>query len=189
MSPISQNENILNFSDVSINNKNIHISCARKDATTISGNGIKTLKYEEGSVSIFTTGPSFSITIPELVADFHHTPKNSVLAFASDSCPAGWGPYKPAFGRFIRGIDNSGKKIDPAGKRKFGNPQEDTFKSHNHNEGSWNRISRYDGGNTVHAKTDNSSGELNIRNGGTLQARGGKETRPKNVALLYCIKM
>ena len=113
--------------------------------------------------------------------------KNSVTAFNTKECPSGWEEYTLAYGRFIRGLDKSGK-IDPTKNRKIGSIQEDMFKSHNHNDGKWNKLSSYDGRDTVHAQTDDSGGELNIRRGGSIQSRGGSETRPKNVALLYCIK-
>lgn len=113
--------------------------------------------------------------------------RKAVVAFNSVECPLGWSEYTPAYGRFIRGIDRIGD-TDPDGTRSPGEHQEDEFGKHNHNDGSWNRLSRYDGGNTVHAPTDNSRGELNIRKGGVIQETGADETRPKNVALLFCTR-
>jgi hypothetical protein len=178
--------------DIPIDNQNIHINCDRNEVTVFEKNEVKKLKYQEGSVSIFTTGPSFSITIPEVVDEYHHTPKNSVLAFSSSSCPAGWTEYKPAYGRFIRGIDRSGKSIDPDANREVGTYQSDMFERHEHgitwihvNEakqinGKWNNIyPQLPNGYSDRASNASSKG---------ASAKGGDETRPRNVALLYCIK-
>jgi hypothetical protein len=171
------------FLDIPINNQNIHISCSRKEASIESGKEVKTLKYEEGTVKIFTTGPMFSITLPEVVEEYHHTPKNSVLAFKSNTCPAGWEPYTDLYGRFIRGLDLNGT-IDPG--RKLGSKQEDEFKKHNHKNGVYSLLLTNTGKETIE-DADNSN-EPNLKASGEIQARGGAETRPKNVALLYCIK-
>jgi hypothetical protein len=57
----------------------------------------------------------------------------SVVAFTTKSCPDGWREYDRAYGRFIRGIDKSGEKIDPDGIRDPGNLQNDAIKEHAHN--------------------------------------------------------
>ena len=44
--------------------------------------------------------------------------------------PTGWGDYKNAYGRFIRGIDKSDARIDPADRRTKENLQNDGIKSH-----------------------------------------------------------
>ncbi|MGH1374517.1 MAG: hypothetical protein ACRBBW_20945 [Cellvibrionaceae bacterium] len=196
-SPLVSNDNnrtIHKYDNVPINNANIHIGCHRNDASVASGNEIKKLKYEEGAISIYTTGPSFSISIPEVVEDYYHTPKNSVLAFAlnpMDKCPSGWSLYKEAYGRFIRGIDPTGSTtIDPEGVRAHGSHQEDAFKLHTHDANM--EIGAEPFGEKAKAAeaagAHGSIGEM-YTSKGLVQGRGDvNETRPKNVALLYCIK-
>ncbi len=104
-----------------------------------------------------------------------------IQAFDLTSCPAGWSEYTAARGRFLRGIDSTGT-IDPGGVRAPGSTQEDEFKSHEHipqnsyNGSGWSFGGHYQRGynNGVIANASN--------------AVGGAETRPKNVAVLYCRK-
>lgn len=82
-------------------------------------------------------------------------------------------------GYFIRGWDH-GRGIDPA--RTFGSNQADAFASHSH---------VYTNPQVGSAGTDNGPGSTQANstaNGGTTGATGSTETRPKNVALLPCIK-
>ena len=116
-------------------------------------------------------------------------PVGAVIAFDATECPAGggWKPYQPAYGRFIRGIDASSDSIDPSGKRTPGSLQGDSNRSHTHK--SLHKV-------MVHTQNGGPSGE-DLDPGGwaghmqidiAADADGGPESRPKNVALLYCIK-
>lgn len=107
-------------------------------------------------------------------------PKGAVVAFDTKECPTGWSEYVQAYGRFIRGIDRSGGKIDPDGERLPGKIQGDLFKSHNHSAS---------GTKGTHKNGSDGSGER-VTNSATVDSSssGGNETRPKNVALLYCKK-
>lgn len=115
-------------------------------------------------------------------------PSGAVVAFNAEECPSqGWQEYKEAYGRFIRGIDNSEKKIDPAGERKPGTYQEDTIQEHQHTR-------KYHQSNTTGSR-QHPNFEYQSNDGNTLfttthiiNARVSNETRPKNVALLYCEK-
>jgi len=79
-------------------------------------------------------------------------------------------------GEFIRGWDD-GKGTDTG--RVFGSSQADEFKSHTH--------TIYDGDSaTDGAYFDAASGSIQRTN--TTNATGGTETRPRNIALLACIK-
>jgi len=83
-------------------------------------------------------------------------------------------------GEFPRGWDN-GRGVDVG--RVFGSFQADELKSHSHNVPS-------DIGNNVEPSTrlnstTNNSPTQNIATAST----GGTETRPRNIALLYCIKI
>ena len=107
--------------------------------------------------------------------------KGAVVSFNRASCPRGWEEYAPAYGRFVRGIDTSGSKAtDPDGKRAAGNLQADAFKKHDHWGARRSETTTSDTGASGRHKVS-----VNTTTGVT-----GKidETRPKNVALLYCVK-
>ena len=78
-------------------------------------------------------------------------------------------------GYFPRGWDD-GRGIDTG--RVFGSTQEDDFKSHIHGNGAYNTGYMADSGASL--------GGYCV--GANTTATGGPETRPKNIALLYCIK-
>lgn len=109
-----------------------------------------------------------------------------VLAFESTACPAGWSEYKPAYGRFIRAIDRSATPIDPLGLREPGSFQEADLGAHKHSTLAYNQ------GFTGHMRAgkagDNRFDAVNIRGLTVLEtgSSGGRETRPANVALLFC---
>jgi hypothetical protein len=113
--------------------------------------------------------------------------RGQVVAFAANACPAPWVVYAPAQGRFIRGLDLSGS-IDPDGNlRSVGSIQADGIANHIHTMGvngtdtttmtpGVQRLAHFknDGyGAGPKKETDNNT-------------NGISETRPKNVALLYC---
>jgi len=79
-------------------------------------------------------------------------------------------------GEFIRGFDDS-RGIDTS--RVFGSTQTDDFKAHTHGIGF--------GGNLIAGASSNISAGAGTSLAATASV-GGTETRPKNVALLYCIK-
>jgi microcystin-dependent protein len=79
-------------------------------------------------------------------------------------------------GEFLRGWDD-GRGIDTG--RVFGSAQTDDFKAHAHN---WN---------VTYATSGAAGGAVNVIVGGTTAGTtntGGTETRPRNIALLVCIK-
>lgn len=78
-------------------------------------------------------------------------------------------------GYFPRGWDD-GRGIDTS--RVFGSTQEDDFKSHIHTNGAHNTGYMADSGSSL--------GSYMVA--ANTNATGGTETRPKNIALLYCIK-
>lgn len=105
-------------------------------------------------------------------------PTGTIAAFAATTCPAGWTEYTAARGRFLRGIDN-GAGNDPDGTRAAGNTQADDLKSHTHPGGPWVTGSHGPSGTGVYM-----NGTYGVRTG--VGAAGGSETRPKNVAVLFC---
>jgi hypothetical protein len=115
--------------------------------------------------------------------------ENSVVGFKSDECPKGWSEVPEARGRFLRGIDTSGSTaIDPDGRRQPGAIQNDLIGKHTHayysgfHNGQSNSGTGYDPNkkDAVLTRTD----EGNLITGEPL----GSETRPKNVAVLFCTR-
>ena len=107
-------------------------------------------------------------------------PAGAVMAFNLASCPDGWSEFTVARGRFLRGIDSTGT-VDPAGVRAPGSTQEDELKSHSH--GIPTQLSGGAGGNGSALSGNNT---FKFIAGST--STGGAETRPKNVAVLFCEK-
>ena len=103
-------------------------------------------------------------------------PTGAVLSFNLLNCPNGWKAYTKAYGRFIRGLDITGD-IDPG--RRLGTTQSDEIVSHRH---KWGGTSNAVGGNT------SSLSKVGNQTQSPTSNFGGNETRPKNVALLYCEK-
>jgi hypothetical protein len=109
------------------------------------------------------------------------TPAGAVMAFNLSACPTGWlnangsATALDLRGQFIRGLDQ-GAGVDPS--RTLASAQADDFKSHTHSGAPSGSI----GVNT------SSSAFIPSGASGTTGATGGTETRPKNIALLYCQK-
>ena len=80
-------------------------------------------------------------------------------------------------GEFIRGFDN-GRGVDA--NRNIGSAQSDEFKSHNHVVPQLRRDS-HDGGGAPTWSRSTAGTEVTTNT-------GGNETRPRNIALMYCIK-
>ena len=139
-------------------------------------------------------------------------PPGAIMPFAMNSAPAGWlaangtavsrSTYAALFaaisttygagngsttfalpdlrGYFVRG---SGTNSDGTASGAFGAKQTDEFKSHQHTSG-------------YHIVTTGGYGQTNTGStfatstgtGTNTNATGGTETRPKNIAMLYCIK-
>lgn len=132
-------------------------------------------------------------------------PSGAIMAFDLASCPAGWTEYTPARGRFLRGIDN-GAGNDPGGTRAPGNVQADELRSHTHTattDTAGAHTHTVIHGNFGTTGTGTSGAMMSSNSGGmgagtssagahahtvTVNNTGGAETRPKNVAVLYCRK-
>jgi microcystin-dependent protein len=81
-------------------------------------------------------------------------------------------------GEFIRGWSD-GSSVDSG--RVFGSDQADLFKSHTHTQRAW-------GNGTSTGSFTSSTNEGTVRSAQPTDSTGGTETRPRNVALLACIK-
>jgi hypothetical protein len=113
--------------------------------------------------------------------------RSAVVPFSLESCPSGWEEYKPAYGKFIRGIDNSGSTIDPDGKRSHGSLQADMVGPHVHDATLKLGAEPLNGGaRHVIAAGAHGANSPTWPAPGLARANSGIESRPKNVALLYC---
>ena len=83
-------------------------------------------------------------------------------------------------GEFIRGWDG-GRGVDAG--RAFGSAQADEFKSHTHSVTNGSSIRRQSG-NSLNDASSNSGSYTTI----SISTTGGPETRPRNIAMLGCIK-
>jgi len=109
-------------------------------------------------------------------------PKNAVISFNELHCPQGWKEYEPAYGRFVRGIDKSGTSIDPEGQRAVGTLQKDSIRKHEHLAAAAGNIKNGSDGSGERVAPPSEPTATDMVN-------PGAETRPKNVALLYCEKL
>jgi len=135
-------------------------------------------------------------------------PAGAVIAFDLSGCPAGWTEYAPAYGRFIRGIDKSGRKIDPDGQRSLGSTQEDAIQNITGSisgvKGEANRSWDWGFRPGTNGAFDVPQDLIHYSGGGdylppgkvgttanfdaSRVVRTAAENRAKNVALLYCRK-
>lgn len=139
------------------------------------------------------------------------TPPGAVQAFARSTPPAGWlrcngaavsrvtynalfaaigtafgvGDGSSTFnlpdlrGEFVRGLDD-GRGVDPG--RLLGTFQADELKAHRH------KLPTNDANQAAGSAQDGGEGSTGYDVGSVTAETGGTETRPRNVALLYCIK-
>lgn len=124
-----------------------------------------------------------------------------IAAFDLAACPEGWTPYGPSSGRFLRGRCISGQACDDAdGTRSAGSAQGDAVAAHNHKVrmaaglGSLSNGSAYVVGSgptmsAYQAFYTGTGGSSYYGAGAEITGTtSASETRPKNVAVLYCRK-
>ncbi|MDK9690541.1 hypothetical protein [Azospira sp.] len=131
---------------------------------------------------------------PEVVAiQNHHLEVVEVASGNMAASDAAWqaGQFSPGDGsttfripdlrgEFLRGLDD-GRGVDTG--RAIGSDQEDDFKTHSHAQ--YASAVFISGGGVGAAR--GMYGGATVQNPGTLST-GGTETRPRNVAMLACIK-
>ena len=116
-------------------------------------------------------------------------PKNSVIAFSQEKCPKGWKDFKPAYGRFVRGIDRNKVTLDPEGERTANSLQLDSLRKHKHTTTGLKQYPSWNSQELTGKPTDFASAmKPSVGGYAEISLTGDKETRPINVALLYCIK-
>lgn len=125
-------------------------------------------------------------------------PSGAIMPFDLASCPSGWSEWTPAYGRFLRGVDKSGTNIDPDGQRATGNTQGDASADHQHDVPFSANNSTMAHGTFALPRSGKSNSDYSEQ--GSNQPEGGEpammtsteggasETRPKNVAVLFCRK-
>jgi microcystin-dependent protein len=178
--------------------------------TKIADSNVITAKIANSAI---TTAKLASEIVNNLV------PSGAVMVFAMNSAPSGWlaangdtipngsgtvqgktenfavlysligttygsaGKLPDLRGYFVRG---SGTNGDGTASGGFGGKQADSFANHNHtiNAGQQNGISNGCGFDNTFQKANDYDCGL-----GVTGSSGGTETRPKNIAMLYCIKI
>lgn len=186
VSMVSDGDTIDADSQPPIRNSNIQIDCTRDNPEVVETDGKGKITYDLGYISVNTSGPALSVSFPEVVEEYYVTPPGAVLSFNAKRCPVGWSEYEQAYGRFIRGIDNSGEGIDPSGVREPGNVQNHNVGAHSHTY----RGGRANGVTSADAGGDRGGlwhdGDWGQGGGRTTESNPGGETRPVNVSLLFC---
>jgi phage-related tail fiber protein len=133
-------------------------------------------------------------------ASASNLPAGAVMAFYRNAAPTGWlecnGQSAAAYpnlvalgiitvpdlrGEFVRGWDN-GRGIDPS--RALGSTQADMVGPHTHLMNGFT-VNLSAGGTSAICDTPSGGGSAITKN---TAANAGTETRPRNVALMYCIK-
>jgi microcystin-dependent protein len=182
-------------------------------ASAIADGSVSTAKIVDGNVTTAKIADA-NVTLAKLVTAVQQAlvPAGAVQAFAMNSAPAGWlaadgtavsrSTYAALFsaigttygagdgsttfalpdlrGYFVRG---SGTNSDGTAAGTFGAKQADAFKSHQHTTG-------YQSITTGGYGSNNGSTFASATATGTNTNATGDatETRPKNIAMLYCIK-
>ncbi|NJB67208.1 phage-related tail fiber protein [Desulfobaculum xiamenense] len=156
------------------------------DADTLDGHDASDFAWKASEVPVGAI-----IAVATATAPKHHLKCNGAAVgrttyanlFAAIGTRFGAGDGSTTFnlpdlrGEFVRGWDD-GRGVDAG--RALGSAQGDEIKAHDHQQ----RIA-FSGDSTSCARD---GGHLPGAFGGTTSMTGGPETRPRNVALMYCIK-
>lgn len=124
------------------------------------------------------TLPNGSGTVQGITADF------SALYAVVGSTYGSAGKLPDLRGEFVRGWDDS-RGVDTS--RSFGSAQSGAIESHNHYIGSGAILNGFDLGASGSLRSGSGSSGSNPGYYNT-DSTGGTETRPRNIALLACIK-
>lgn len=170
---------------------NYCIAVAATSVFCIDGTGNLTTTGAANVGSVVATGAISGATITIGGAAGGLVPSGAVMAFNLSSCPTGWlnangtAVSLDLRGQFVRGLDQ-GAGVDPG--RTLGSFQIDMLTSHIHQYTQPNGVTNASsGGGTPVVQggnTTNTGGAVIIAGSTAI----GPETRPKNVALLYCVK-
>ncbi|MDE0330486.1 MAG: hypothetical protein OXL41_01330 [Nitrospinae bacterium] len=116
-------------------------------------------------------------------------PDGAVVAFPRPCQEVdGWKDYEASAGRFLLGV-GEGIALRSQGGEAAHRLTIEEMPEHNHGPGKY--LVKVDGHDTVHAKTDASRGEINIRHGVEIGTAGGGQPHnnmPPYIALHFCQK-
>lgn len=158
-----------------------HAACTKPDGVGIEGEMIYNSDHK---VMQFCNGTEWIAMIAGKSGGGGQAPTGSVMAFDLETCPDGWEPYSLSSGRFVRGKCITGQTCnDAGGVRVVGGVQTDEVKSHSHQVRARHGAADWNGGSVM--ATDAGGYEVSSLS----TASGGAESRPKNVALLHCMKV
>ena len=175
----------------------LKVRAAGITSNELGADSVKTASIEDGAVTQAKTSNML-------------VPAGAIMAFAMNAAPTGWlaangalvstTEYASLFaaigytyggsggsfnlpdlrGYFVRG---SGTNSDGSASGTFGAKQQDDIESHTHTTGET--------GTGVTSNAVLSTGTIFVSGNGAnaTGATGGTETRPKNIAMLYCIKL
>lgn len=136
-------------------------------------------------------------------------PEGAVVAFHLSACPLGWAAADGTNGtpdlrgRFVRGLNDFGTgagtvSVDPAGLRSLGGLQLDAFQGHRIGLSTMQKLSgaisgadNAGGYQTASFHNDTSpypSPAIIVSDGTNGNPRTSSETRPVNVALIFCMR-
>ncbi|PLK68690.1 complement C1q protein [Rhizobium sp. TH135] len=166
--------------------------------TTCNSGSMGSLRYNSASASLELCNGTSWQTVGS--GGGVGVPTGAIAAFASTTCPTGWSEYTAARGRFLRGIDN-GAGNDPSGTRVPGGIQQDALQNITgsfdiRTTTSGDQIA--DNGTGAFAVGAATATQNNLSQGSSSVtkrlvtftassvARTATETRPKNVAVIFC---
>jgi microcystin-dependent protein len=189
------------------------LNSAAAPTVVVADNEVTTAKILDANVTTAKIADG-NVTLAKLVTAVQQAllPAGAVQAFAMNSAPAGWlaadgsnvsrSTYASLFsaisttygagdgsttfalpdlrGYFVRG---SGTNSDATAAGTFGAKQADAFKEHAH---TLTNILAYNVNASV--GTGGTAALVSTSLAGSTNLQGGTETRPKNIAMLYCIK-
>ncbi|EHQ05808.1 Tail Collar domain protein [Leptonema illini DSM 21528] len=154
------------------------------------------------SMNLFSSGEVISSA--KLNENFEiAAPEGAVISFNLAECPKGWAPADgndgtpDLRGRFVRGRDDAGTGAagrDPDGVRGLGGYQPDAFQGHAHAPQTGYFWIILDGAGVAGPAFGSSIQTIHSTTGGAVSdgthgsPRIASETRPKNVALVYCMR-
>ncbi len=152
------------------------------------------------AMNVFSSGESLSSSKINLNFSIA-APEGLIAPFYLDGCPSGWAPADGTNGTpdlrgvFVRGRDSVGIGAagnDPSGSRSIGNLQADAFQGHRHSQNLGSVVNtNTGGGESVGGGTFQQFALVigdPITDGTNGTPRTASETRPKNVALTYCMR-
>jgi hypothetical protein len=142
--------------------------------------------------SIHTFSPGQTVSASQMNANFQiAAPTGAIMGFYLSACPSGWiaadgtNGTPDLRGAFVRARDpGNATGRDPDGDRASGAYQVDAFGSHNHGVQSAPPV----GGGASGITFAHQSNPITQSGIPTTNSAGGSETRPKNVALTFCMR-